>query len=759
MSTILSSRCATRLRKRAVLLLTSAAIAGSATGAAHAEGDTLRLLTYNIWHRLKQEPEAAAQVLIPGNYDAILFQEENNSTFVRDLPGILEGAGLGAYQGARIGDSGIISRVPGTMGAVRLPGAGGQGHNISYTTADAAEGRPATTVGSVHFDWADTSTKRIAEANALADWATTVQGPVIMGGDFNAGDVAERGLHDIDAQIRLLQNGGGNNFYHDLSWQYIANGDEAQLRRTVQEAFPAQNIDSLSWRQWGDALKAAHAEGKDVGLRDETLPVASNTPVTMNILKKDFVMFHTDAIREKFAPHELGDGSTTWPSFGEDATNTWPSWDRSKIDHFLVSRPYAKWYELTDDPSDDYLGVVDKQYVDRADGTRIPLSDHELVAHEFTWTGPRLEPTDEGSRLVWDNDASAFEARDGVLELTRNNMRTDVYLGQVADENGNPTLSWLTDAQKKTLLDCGSGDARLAGAIADYCIDDHSFISETLVSDGGTVAVTEDAALGGADADLRLADGSLRVDGTEMDTLNREVSLEGKGGTFDIVDAAAEVTLAKAVSGTGSLSKQGDGTLRLDAQNTYTGNTTVEAGTMLVNGSIASSALTLVLEGASLGGNGHVGNLVLSENGTLLPGDLGIGSLHVDGDLKLGGSLLDLEIGKDGFDSIHVAGNFTALSDYKISFSFLDSFLPETGDFFEFLTVGGAFDTVLEFADLLLPLDGRYQGLGIFGNESGSFALAWNAPYAVAAVPLPLPAVMLLSALGLIGGLRRRRRA
>ena len=747
---------ATRIRQRAVLLLTAAAIAGSAAGTAQAEGDALRLLTYNIWHRLKQEPEVAAQVLIPGNYDAILLQEENNSTFVRDLPGILQDAGLGSYQGARIGDSGILSRLPGTMGAVRLPGAGGQGHNISYTVTDETAGRPATTVGSVHFDWADTSTKRIAEARAMTDWATSVQGPVIVGGDFNAGDVSERGLHDIDAQIRLLQNAGGNSFYGGLSWEYIGNGDEAQLRRTVQDAYPGQNIDALSWRQWGDALKVAHQEGKDVGLRNETLPVASNTPVTMNILKKDFVLFQTDAIRENFEPHEAGDGSTTWPSYGEDATNTWPSWDRAKIDHFVVSRPYAKWYTLTDDLSDEYLGVVDKQYVVRADGSRIPLSDHELVAHEFTWTGPRLESTDDGSRLVWDADASTFAAQDGVFELTRNNMRTDVYLGQVSDENGIPTLSWLTDAQKKTQLDCGSSDARLAGAIADYCIDDHSFISETLVSNGGTVAVTEDAALGGAAADLRLADGSLRVDGTELKTLDRNVSLEGEGGALNIVEASADVTLAKVVSGSGNLSKRGDGTLRLDAQNTYTGDTTVEAGTMLVNGSIAASGVTAVLGGASLGGNGVVGNLVLSDNGTLLPGDAGIGSLLIEGDFLLGGALLELEIGEDGFDSIHVAGDFDAFSDYTISFSFLDGFLPEKGDFFEFLTVDGAFDSVLDFANLLLPANGLYQGLDIFGDNGGSFALAWTDPYAVADVPLPIPAVMLLSALGLLGRFRRR---
>lgn len=749
------------IRKRAALLLTTALMAGSTASVAHADGDTLRILTYNIWNKLKQDPQAAAQLLVPGNYDAVLFQEENGSRFVTDLPGILEDAGLGTYQGARNGSAGIISRLEGNVGTVTLPAVSSQGRSISYATAEAADGRPTTTIGSVHFDYSDGSDKRITEARALSTWAQSVQGPVIMGGDFNAGDVSERGLHDIDAQIRLIRSVGSNSLYRDLSWEYIRSGDEAQLRNIIQEAYPSQDIDSLSWRQWGDALQAARSEGKDVGLKNETLPVSKNTPVTMNILKKDFVMFQTDAIREGFEPHTAGDGTTTWPSYGEDATNTWASWDRVQIDHFLVSRPYAKWYELTDDPADEYLGVVDKVYVERADGQTVPLSDHEPVGHEFTWVGPRLESMDTedgtGQRLIWDKDASTFEARDGVFELTRNNMRTDVYLGQVSDENGIPILDWLTDAEKMTLLDCGSTDGRLAGAIAEYCIDDHSFITETLVADGGVVAVTEDAALGNSDARLRLANGGLRIDGTEMDSLNREVSLEGEGGSIDVVEAEAAVAMDQVISGSGDLTKRGAGTLRLNADNTYTGATSVEAGTLLVNGSIASSSQVTVQSGAALGGNGHVGNLVLTDNGTLRPGD-GVGSLFIDDSLVLGASLLDFEIGADGFDTLFVGGDFTALSDFTISFNFLDDFLPAEGDYFEFLSIGGAFDTFMEYANLLLPLGEGYEGLGLFGNGSGTFALAWTDPYAVASVPLPLPAMMLLSGLFMLGGLRRKQR-
>ena len=144
------------------------------------------------------------------------------------------------------------------------------------------------------------------------------------------------------------------------------------------------------------------------------------------------------------------------------------------------------------------------------DGTT-PLSDHEPVAHVVKWVGPALETYTTGAgtadeaeatRLVWGGAAAVFEEKGKVFYLTRNNMRTDLYLGQISDENGMPVLAGLTETEKKTLLDCASDDPRFQAAIQEYCIDDHSFIGETLVTDGGTVIVDEDAALGNATAQL-----------------------------------------------------------------------------------------------------------------------------------------------------------------------------------------------------------------------------------------------------------------
>jgi autotransporter-associated beta strand protein len=85
------------------------------------------------------------------------------------------------------------------------------------------------------------------------------------------------------------------------------------------------------------------------------------------------------------------------------------------------------------------------------------------------------------------------------------------------------------------------------------------------------------------------------------------------------------------VSGTGRVQQNGSGVLTLSGLNTYTGATNVNAGTLSVNGSIASSSLTTVNAGGTLGGNGTVGNTTIN-GGTLAPGN-SIGTLAVQGNL------------------------------------------------------------------------------------------------------------------------------
>jgi len=82
----------------------------------------------------------------------------------------------------------------------------------------------------------------------------------------------------------------------------------------------------------------------------------------------------------------------------------------------------------------------------------------------------------------------------------------------------------------------------------------------------------------------------------------------------------------------GSLVKAGSGALTLSGINGYSGATDVNAGALIVNGSIAPSVLTTANAGGTLGGNGIVGNTVIN-GGTLAPGSA-TGTLTVQGNLS-----------------------------------------------------------------------------------------------------------------------------
>jgi len=101
------------------------------------------------------------------------------------------------------------------------------------------------------------------------------------------------------------------------------------------------------------------------------------------------------------------------------------------------------------------------------------------------------------------------------------------------------------------------------------------------------------------------------------------------------------------ISGTGgTLIKVGTGTLTLGGANTYTGLTTLSAGRLNVDGSLAG-ALT-GQTGTTLGGSGSISGVVTMSDGSTLaagnsPGTLTVGSLVLDA-----GTSLDFELGDAG---------------------------------------------------------------------------------------------------------------
>jgi autotransporter-associated beta strand protein len=106
-------------------------------------------------------------------------------------------------------------------------------------------------------------------------------------------------------------------------------------------------------------------------------------------------------------------------------------------------------------------------------------------------------------------------------------------------------------------------------------------------------------------------------------------------GTDTSIDLAVLVAMGNL--GLGGITKTGPGILELGRANTYTGPTTVAAGTLLLNGSlVAASAVTVATDG-TLGGTGVI-NGTVDVSGTLAPGTATLGTLTINNNLNLLGN-------------------------------------------------------------------------------------------------------------------------
>ena len=304
--------------------------------------------------------------------------------------------------------------------------------------------------------------------------------------------------------------------------------------------------------------------------------------------------------------------------------------------------------------------------------------------------GPTSEyPTGDlgapASAYVWDNASGAtftnyaFVAgtpqvgsltKDGVGKLTLSGLNsytglTDVIGGTLELSGGQAiwdygrvsvgpagTLSVLTDETIGSLA--GSGAVNLGANLVTGSNDDSTIFSGT-ISGAGSLAKygTGSMVLSGANT---YTGGTIIANGT----LIGSASSFGTGTIMNnaalILDQPINADLANPIHGTGSLTKRGIGTLNLTGTSTLAGPTTVEAGGLRVNGSLANSAITLN-SGTFLGGNGTTGAVSALAGSTVAPGN-SVGTLNVSGNyIQDAGSTYVAETGPVGkSDLINVTG-------------------------------------------------------------------------------------------------------
>ncbi|MCX5671507.1 MAG: autotransporter-associated beta strand repeat-containing protein, partial [Planctomycetota bacterium] len=212
--------------------------------------------------------------------------------------------------------------------------------------------------------------------------------------------------------------------------------------------------------------------------------------------------------------------------------------------------------------------------------------------------------------------------------------------------------------------------------------------------------------------------GSLTAD-NETEFRN-PVNLAGAARTILVNDNPFSTGDFATLSGTlsnGGLVKEGPGMVVLKGSHTYTGATTIAAGTLkLAAGAAMASAAFDVNAGATLDLRNLLGGLTLGPGKSLKGGGTVLGDLMVGGKVAPGespgilsvgnvtfasSSALEIELADTvrgtGYDVLVSRGNVTIQDGSTLSVVLLDAFMPELNDEFDildFASLSGQFTTI-----------------------------------------------------------------
>jgi outer membrane autotransporter protein len=306
--------------------------------------------------------------------------------------------------------------------------------------------------------------------------------------------------------------------------------------------------------------------------------------------------------------------------------------------------------------------------------------------------------------------------------------------------SGVLTLTGANSYSGGTTISAGTlqlGNGGTTGSITGNVIDNG------ILAFNRSDVLTFNGVISGAGSVQQIGPGTTILTGTNTYTGGTTISAGtlqlGNGGTTgsitgNVIDngilafnRSDSVTFNGVIGGQGALVKQGGGTLTLTGMSTeFTGPTTVDEGSLIVDGSIASTQ-TLVSPGALLGGHGFLGGDLVS-SGIVSPGN-SPGTLTVSGNYTQNANgTLRIEIAglAPGQHDLLAIGGHANLAG-TLQLIRLGGFQLHIGDKVTFITanggVSGTFSTVQnDFATLIKTQIIILPNAVVVQGTQGSFA-------------------------------------